>query len=81
MARKRTPKPASEDLLPEEAEWEEAGDVPENGAEPTPVGRQRDWRDLERYFEERDLKRRLEDEFWVGEEIPKRSPAPSRRKR
>ncbi len=81
MPRKRTPKPASEDLLPEEAEWEEAGEVPENGADEAQLGRQRDWRDLEKYFEERDLKRKLKDEFWVDEDKPARSPPPSRRKR
>ena len=81
MARKRSPKPASEDLLPEEAEWEEGSEVPDNGDDQSPAVRQRDWRDLEKYFEERDLKRKLEDEFWIGEDKPARAPLPSRRKR
>ena len=81
MPRKRTPKPAaSEDLLPEEAEWEEGGEVPDNGDQ-TPEGRHPDWRDLEKYFEERDLKRKLEDEFWVGEGKPVRPAPPARRRR
>lgn len=80
MPRKKAPKPASEDLLPEEAEWDEATEVPETEADDPAMSRQRDWRDLEKYFEERDLKRRLEDEFWVGGDRPKR-PSPTRRKR
>ncbi|MGH8035002.1 MAG: hypothetical protein ACRETN_09125 [Nevskiales bacterium] len=81
MARKKNPKPVSEDLLPEEAEWEETAEVPEADAEDPALARQRDWRDLEKYFEERDLKRRLKDEFWVGEDRPKRPPPGARRKR
>ncbi len=81
MPRKRSPSAAtSEDLVPEEAgEWEEVPDAEDSDEI---LARQRDWRDLEKYFEERDLKRRLDDEFWLGEDKPRRPlSATSRRKR
>jgi hypothetical protein len=44
----------------------------------TPAGRLRDWRDIERYREERELRRLIEDEYELDHIA---EPPPARRRR
>lgn len=85
MAKKRgrtstETKPKAEN---EDAEWEEVeGEViPDDADVRAAATPQRDWRDLERYIEERDLKRQLQDNFWIEDDRPSKPATGARRKR
>lgn len=73
MGKKR--KPAKEDIAIDDSDdWDDEADnddgdfIPDDELSVPPrEGRQRDWRDLERYKEDRDLKRQLEDDFWADD--------------
>lgn len=66
-------KDKDDDLLDEDLDWEaEEGDSLNVEVDMSPpqrpqVQRQRDWRDLERYREERELKKLMEDDLWLDE--------------
>lgn len=84
MAKKRG-RPSNNDSKPvdnEEGDWEagDAEEIPAVDVSTTTAAAQRDWRDLERYIEERNLKRQLEDNFWMDDQSSRPAPA-SRRKR
>ena len=74
MSKKRNP-PArydADDAFESSADdWDEAIDdiglQPSSAALPARGGRRRDWRDAERYREERELRRQLEETAWFDE--------------
>lgn len=64
-------KDKNDDILDDDLDWEnEDGDSLNSDVDMSPprrpeVQRQRDWRDLERYREERELKKLMEDDYWL----------------
>lgn len=66
-------KQADDDLIDDDLDWEvdsdddAAKDDLITGKSHAAGPRQRDWRDLERYKEERELKKLMEDDLWLDD--------------
>ena len=74
MSKKRNPPGryhANDTFEPSADDWDETIDdiglQPSSAASPAPGARHRDWRDAERYREERELRRQLEEAAWFDE--------------
>lgn len=61
----------NDDLLDDDLDWDSGDDdslsseVDMSAPRRPQVQRQRDWRDLERYREERELRKLMEDDLWL----------------
>lgn len=76
MTRNSTHDEEDEDFVDEGDSWEEDSDDDDDGGDELSASvdrknghRQRDWRDLERYKEERELRRLMEDDYLLDDDL------------